>query len=101
MGRRKTDFQNGPKAGPRIGKRAAAVLERMRRKGVLLMRQSSQAPEAVNGGGYLYTTHPDGRAVAPSAGRMLIAAGLVVSRRDDLFSELDGGGQLYALPVPE
>lgn len=85
----------------KIGKRAARVLERMRRKGVLLMRQAAQTPETVNGGGYLYATHPDGVAVAPSAGQFLIRSGLVVTRGDDLFSEVDGGGQLYALAPSE
>lgn len=85
----------------KIGKRVAVVLERMRRRHLMLVRQALQAPEAIErGGGYLYATYPDDRTVSPAVGKFLIDAGIVASKRDDLFGDIDGGGQVYILANP-
>lgn len=78
-----------------------ALVRRMAGGSLKLLRTSSQAPEAVErGGGYLYSTHPDGRSVGPKLGRFLIDAGFVVSRGDDLFSATLGGGAAFCARRP-
>lgn len=61
--------------------------------GATLVRQASQSDEAIQkGGGYIYFTLPDGRAVGAVSGRWLIERGYVSPAGDDLFA---GGSQTY------
>lgn len=79
-----------------INSRTATVLRRISSRDLRLMRTASQSPEAVErGGGYVYSTHPDGKAVTATVGRFLIAAGFVVSDGDDLFFTTIGGGAAF------
>lgn len=76
----------------RLGTKGLATLDRMVRHGLVMVRQSADTPMALRGRGYLYSTHPDGRIVPPSVAVLMLDAGVVVSRRDDLFGGVDGGG---------
>lgn len=64
--------------------------------GKILVRTSSDAEEAVVGGGFLYHTEPDHKPFPPGAARALIANGLVVGRKDGL---LEGVAQSFRLPT--
>lgn len=83
-----------------MGKRALQILDRMVRDRLSIMRQSADSPTALRGGGYLYSTHPDGRAVPPQVALLFLKAGIVLSCRDDLFGNVDGGGQVFLLSDP-
>ncbi|HCJ71008.1 MAG TPA: hypothetical protein DHW67_04230 [Agrobacterium sp.] len=83
-----------------LKKRYAKVLRRMIARDLRLMRQTSDTISAVRGGGYVYSTLPDGFGVSPDIGRYLISCGFLVSLRDDLFASIDGGGQVFALKNP-
>lgn len=68
------------------------IVSALQRPGVRVVRQSSDLDSAVKAGGYLYSLHPGGRAVAASVCRSLMGKGLLVSAGDDLFADLDRGG---------
>ncbi|RBO94961.1 hypothetical protein [Pseudochrobactrum asaccharolyticum] len=78
--------------GIKLGKIALALLDRMIGKSLILIRQTSETAVAVKQGGYVYFSHPDCRAVRADVARQLIGLGILVSQKDDLFSEADGGG---------
>ncbi len=59
------------------------------KSGKVLVRTSSDTDEAITkGGGYLYSTHPDGKKFPPGSGRMLIDGGYVEPNGDGLFAEV-------------
>lgn len=61
--------------------------------GRLLVRQSSATEEAVEkGDGYLYFTHPDGRAFPTASGAYCVKHHLVAELRDGLF---EGSSQSF------
>jgi hypothetical protein len=71
------------------------ALTRLSQGGGALVRQSSTSEEAaVKGNGYIYFTHPDGKAVSFASALWLIANAMVIPSGDDLF----GGTQTYRVP---
>jgi hypothetical protein len=76
----------------RLPKRALVLFDSMVRRRLSLVRQTSDTDSAVKNGGYVYSLHPGGQAVHHKPARILIGAGILVSQKDDLFSEIDGGG---------
>lgn len=62
--------------------------------GAVLAREAAHTEEAVKGGGFVYFTLPDGRAVGPASGKWLIENSMVSPTGDDLFP---GGSQTYRL----
>ena len=70
---------------PHYAKKALARI----RSGKLLVRTSSDTDEAVTkGGGYLYSTHPDGRRFPPASAKLLIDSGLLRPSGDGLLAEV-------------
>lgn len=67
---------------PHYAEKAASRLK----SGATLVRQCSLVDEAVDrGDGYLYFTHPDGRAFPTASGAFVVKHGLVEPLHDGLF----------------
>lgn len=69
------------------------ALKRLETRKLVLTASHSEEAEN-NGGGYLYSTHPDGRKFPTASGLFAIRNGLVEPLRDGL---LDGHSQTYQL----
>jgi hypothetical protein len=76
---------------------AKKALARLRDKRLTLIRTSSDTDEAVTkGGGFLYSTHPDGKRFPPASAKLLIDDGFLEPQGDGLLSEVS---QTFRAPV--
>jgi len=86
--------ETAPEEGPKHPHYVKKALRRLE-CGTLLVRQISDTEEGAKGEGFVYFTHPDGRAFPTVSGAYCVSKGLVAPAGDGLF---EGLSQTFRLP---